>query len=83
MKTYQLVEGPEPLPSERWIRLPKKGPCPFCGLSRAHLYQLISQNRIKSASLRQPGNLTGVRLVWLPSVLAYIEKYVETQGDTE
>ncbi len=65
---------------ERWIRLPTRGRCPDTGLTRPHFYQLIKENRIKSASLRKPGNLTGVRLVWLPSVMAYIESKVETIG---
>lgn len=63
--------------NERWIRLPTTGRCPMTGLSRAAFYQLITAGQIKSACLRQPGKLTGVRLVWLPSVLAYIERHVE------
>lgn len=62
---------------ERWIRLPTKGRCPDTGLTRAHFYQLINEGKIKTSCLKKPGNLTGVRLVWLPSVLAYIEKHVE------
>lgn len=30
--------------TDRWIRLPKKGYCPFCGLSRSHLFALIYLN---------------------------------------
>lgn len=63
--------------SERWIRIPTKGRCPESGLTRPHYYQLIKEGKIKSACLKKPGNVTGVRLVWLPSVLAYIEKHVE------
>lgn len=66
-----------PAPHERWIRLPARGPCPFCGLTRAHLYQLINEAKIKSACLRKPGALKGVRLIWLPSVLDYIERHVD------
>ena len=62
---------------ERWIRLPTRGRCPVTGLSRPHFYALIGQGEIKSACLRRPGCTTGVRLVWLPSVLAYIEAHVE------
>ena len=64
--------------NERWIRIPTKGRCPETGLTRPHFYQLINAGAIKSACLKKPGNLTGVRLVWLPSVLAYIERHVET-----
>ena len=63
--------------NDRWIRLPTRGRCPDTGLTRPHFYQLIAEGKIKSASLKKPGNLNGVRLVWLPSVLAYIEKHVE------
>ena len=59
-----------------WIRLPTRGQCPRTGLSRAKYYELINAGKIKSASLKDPGKLTGCRLVWLPSVMAYIEKHV-------
>jgi hypothetical protein len=65
---------------ERWIRIPTRGRCPEAGLTRPHYYQLIKEGKIKSACLKKPGNLTGVRLVWLPSVLAYIERHVEKAG---
>lgn len=65
-----------PDPHDRWFRLPTKGRCPYTGLSRAWFYAAIKAGQIKSACLRQPGKLTGVRLVYLPSVLALIEKNV-------
>lgn len=67
----------QPYTHERWIRLPTKGHCPFTGLSRTHFYNLIKAGQIKSSCLREPGKLTGVRLVWLPSVLNYIERHIE------
>jgi hypothetical protein len=62
--------------AEIWIRLPTHGQCPRTGLSRAKYYELINAGKIKSASLKEPGKLTGVRLVWLPSVMGYIERHV-------
>jgi len=62
---------------ERWIRLPKRGYCPFCGLSRSHLFTLIQEGKVKSRSLRKPGNTRGPRLIYLPSVF----EYIETQGE--
>jgi hypothetical protein len=59
-----------------WIRLPTHGQCPRTGLSRAKYYELIKAGKIKSASLKEPGKLTGVRLVWLPSVMEFIERHV-------
>jgi len=75
MKT--LVEGTG---QERWIRLPKTGHEPNCGLSRPMIYGLIKAGLIKSASIKQPGKLTGVRLVWLPSLMEYVERHVEKMG---
>ena len=60
---------------EIWIRLPKRGPCPHTGLTRPFFYDLIKKGKIKTACLRKPGALRGVRLVWLPSVSAYVEKF--------
>ncbi len=59
-----------------WIRLPTRGQCPRTGMSRAKYYELINAGKIKSASLKNPGKLTGCRLVWLPSVMEYIERHV-------
>ena len=61
---------------QKWIRLPTKGHCPHTGLSRAAFYELIKANQIKSACLKKPGALRGIRLVWLPSVMAYLERHV-------
>lgn len=57
---------------QRWIRLPTRGRCPFTGFSRAKFYELIERGLIKSANIKAPGKLTGVRLIWLPSVLDFI-----------
>ena len=65
-----------PNSNDRWIRLPNRGRCPDTGLSRPYFYILINAGAIKSAVLRRPGCTTGIRLVWLPSVLEYIERHV-------
>jgi len=62
-------------PYDRWVRLPSRGREPNTGLSRAHIYQLIRSGQIKTASLKQPGKLTGVRLVWLASLMDFIERH--------
>ena len=65
-------------PNDRWVRLPPvRKRCPYSGQSRGYLYELIKAGKIKSASLKKPGNLTGVRVIWLPSLLAYIERHAE------
>ena len=81
MKQEVLIDGPGPY--ERWIRLPSKGHEPTTGLSRAHIYQLISAGKIKTASLRQPSKLTGVRVVWLKSLMDYIERHATGGQDVE
>jgi rubredoxin len=69
----QDASQPATATNERWIRIPSKGYCPHCGLSRSHFFDLIKENKIRSVSLRKPGNIKGPRLVWLPSVFDYIE----------
>lgn len=56
-----------------WVRAPLTGPEFYCGLSRSKLYQLAGEGRIRSVSLREPGQIRGTRLFHLPSVLAFIE----------
>jgi len=74
-KCVDITNGPGI--NERWIRLPSKGRCPITGFSRATFYDLINAGKIKTSNIRRPGCVTGIRLVWLPSVLEYIEKHVE------
>jgi len=69
--------------NDRWIRLPVRGYCPYTGLSRGHMYRLIGTGVIRSANIVQPGNVRGVRLVWLPSVLEYIERHVEKSSGVQ
>ena len=64
-------------PFDRWEGLPTKAGQRLQGLSRSAIYQGIDAGRIKTACLKIPGKLTGKRLVWLPSVMAYIESFVE------
>ena len=64
---------------KRWIRIPSVGHEPNTGLKRGFIYRLIKDGKVKSACIKQPGKLTGCRLVWLPSLLAYIERHVESK----
>ncbi len=57
-----------------WVRAPKTGPEFFSGFSRAKLYQLAAEGKIRSVSIREPGAIKGTRLFHLGSILAYIEK---------
>ncbi len=64
-----------------FIRLPvgRGARCPFTGLSRAFIYQLINERKIKSVSLRKRGCLRGVRLIHLASLKAYLRRLMEKQ----
>lgn len=73
MKQVHVVNGAGPY--DRWIRLPKQGQETNSGLTRAHIYNLIRGGKIKSACLRQPGKMTGVRVVWLKSLMDYVERF--------
>ena len=64
--------------NEQWDRLPTRGY--YQGCSRPYIYQLIREGKIKTALIRHPGKCRGMRLVWRPSVLAFIEKHVVAAG---
>ena len=56
-----------------WGRIPRTGTrCPWTGLSRTYICRLVHDGSIESRLLLRPGCVTGVRLVYLPSIEAYI-----------
>lgn len=65
--------------NERWVGLPNKPGERLQGLSRASIYNIMPF--LKTANIRQPGKLTGRRLIWLPSLMAYIEQHVEAGSE--
>ena len=71
MNANQIVNGAG---NEVWDRLPNKGY--YFGMSRPYVYQLINRGDVKTALIKSPGCVRGIRLVWRPSVLAFIEKNV-------
>ena len=64
------MDGPLPV----WVRAPKTGHERFTGLTRPKLYELAGKNLIRSASLREPGQLRGCRLFNLKSILDFIAR---------
>ena len=56
-----------------WDRLPGKGY--YFGVSRAYVYQLMREGLVETALIKRPGKVRGIRLVWRPSMLTYIEKH--------
>jgi hypothetical protein len=67
-----------PIPShgEDWVRMPKPRER-LWGLSRTTLLELIQLGEIKSALIRKPGSLRGIRLIYTPSLRAYLADCVE------
>ena len=55
-----------------WIRSPKSGPEHYVGFSRAKLYELAGDGKIRSVSIREPGQVKGVRLFHLGSILDFV-----------
>lgn len=56
-----------------WVRAPSHGPEFFSGFSRAKLYQLAAEGRIKTKSIHDPGKERGTRLFHLGSILELID----------
>jgi len=56
-----------------WIRSPKAGPEHYTGMGRSKLYELAAKGKIKSRSIREPGQIKGTRLFNLQSILDFIE----------
>lgn len=56
-----------------FIRLPRPGErCPYTGLSRTTLCELIANGSIESRLVRKPGRVRGIRLIVLRSLLDYL-----------
>jgi hypothetical protein len=67
INSQALTQRPE------WIRLPKEGStCPFSGLSRSYLADLVRRREVPSKALRRPGAVRGVRLICYAGLMAYI-----------
>lgn len=64
-----------------WIRSPKSGPEHYVGFSRAKLYELAGDGKIRSVSIREPGQVKGVRLFHLGSILDFVAR-CETEANT-
>ena len=56
-----------------FIRLPKaRGRCPFTGLSRTSLVELVDHGAVKSVKLRKRGSVRGITLLHRESLLGYL-----------
>jgi hypothetical protein len=69
----------------RWLKV--NAAVSYSGISRAVLYRILAEGRIRSSSLRSRGALRGIRLIDKASLDAYIESYAtksaeQRTGDT-
>jgi hypothetical protein len=69
------VEIPKHLQTAEWARMPKPGQREN-GLTRTTLLEIIQdpQSGVKSAVIRKPGRTRGIRLIYLPSLYAYLSR---------
>jgi hypothetical protein len=73
-KVKQLLAECDEASRPVWVRAPKPGEVEFySGLGRGKLYQAEAAGHIKTASLKPPGAVRGVKLFNLKSVLDYVE----------
>jgi len=73
-KLHQLLAERDASLRPIWVRAPKSGQTEFYSwLSRGKLYQAESMGLIKTASLKPPGAIRGVKLFHLESLLKYVE----------
>lgn len=93
-ETYTVVAGfnrPSPTkpaesstaqtaPIEEWYRLPSPKGGRLFGMSRSTLFKLAQEGHIKSVSLRKPGTLRGVRLIYGPSLQDFLMRQLEAQN---
>jgi hypothetical protein len=52
------------------------------GIKRGIAYRAIKDGKIKSITLREPGKKFGCRLIYLPSVRAWLRSLLEEQNPT-
>jgi hypothetical protein len=66
-----------------WARIPQTGKT-LEGLYRSQLFALVKSGKVKTAAIKQPGQTrTGVRLIHVPSLRAYIHSHVESEGPSK
>jgi hypothetical protein len=66
------VELPPHFQGDLWGRMPKPKER-YQGLSRTTLLELSHAGLIQTVVIRKPGAVKGIRLIFLPSLFAYLE----------
>lgn len=83
--TAAPVHIPSITPTEasrpEWIRLPKPGTlCPWCGLSRSKLWEVLRTGKVRNVCLRKEGAQRGARLIHLASLLSHLDSLPDEAG---
>jgi len=60
-----------------WLRIPQA--IQLFGIGRTKLYELIGNKRIKSASIRERGQVRGTRLISFDSLNEYLNTLAEEE----
>jgi hypothetical protein len=63
----------------RWLKV--GAAVSYSGISRAVLYRILGEGKIRSSSLRSRGALRGIRLIDRASLDAYIESFVAKSAE--
>ena len=74
-KLLELLEGDD------WQRMPKPGQR-LLGMTRTTHLEIINdpESGVKSAVIRKPGRMRGIRLIYMPSLLSYLEKLAAAEA---
>jgi hypothetical protein len=66
---------PKHLQTDDWHRMPKPGER-LAGLTRTTWFEIIQdpQSGVRSAVIRKPGRVRGIRLIFMPSAFAYLNR---------
>jgi len=69
------IDIPKHLQTEDWQRMPKPGQR-MMNLTRSTLLEIIQDpnSGVRSAVIRKPGRTRGIRLIFMPSLLAYFNR---------
>jgi Helix-turn-helix domain len=65
----------------RWLKV--ETAVTYSGISRAVLYRILAEGKIRSSSLRSRGASRGIRLIDRASLDAFIESFAGKYGDTK
>jgi hypothetical protein len=76
-KVEQLLAERDEVMRPIWVRAPRPGEYErFTSLGRGKMYQAEKDGHVKTATLKPPGAVRGVKLFNLQSLLRYVESCV-------